>query len=166
MRLASPEAATRRAARRLLSAARDDRGSISVEYALWMSLFAAVFTLVADLTSIFTANSAMWHAGHDAARRLSVSEMTVEEVRAHVRDSLGPRFGETVRVDAWATDPVVVEIAVPFAEATVFGMVPGLDSGELVTRLVMRDEIAAIEQIRAAAEQAAGEDLLASGAGG
>jgi Flp pilus assembly protein TadG len=153
----------RRPRRNRRSILRDSRGSISVEYVLWTSLFGFVFTVIADLTSVFVANTAMWHVGHDAARRLSVAEMTVEEAERYVRDALAPRFGDSVAVTARAGDPVSIDITAPFAEVVVFGMTPGLTTGDLNARLVMRDEIAAVEQIRQAAEDEAAEADLALG---
>jgi len=161
MRTFSPR---RRPARRNLRAfAHGTRGSISVEYALWTTMFGVAFTLIADLTSVFTANTEMWHVGQDAARRLSVAEMGVQEAESFVRGALAPRFGDTVEVTARSSDPITVEISAPFSEVTVFGMAPGLDAGRLNARLVIRDEVAAMEAIRAAAEAEA--DLaLADGA--
>jgi len=95
MRTFSPR---RRPARRNLRAfAHGTRGSISVEYALWTTMFGVAFTLIADLTSVFTANTEMWHVGQDAARRLSVAEMGVQEAESFVRDALAPRFGPSRR---------------------------------------------------------------------
>lgn len=136
----------------LRSFARETRGSISVEYVLWSAMFGVAFTLIADLTSVFTANTEMWHVGQDAARRLSVAEMSVQEAEGFVRAALAPRFGDTVEVTALSGDPITLEISAPFSEVTVFGMAPGLDAGRLHARLVIRDEIAAMEAIRAAAE--------------
>lgn len=133
----------------------DDGGSVSVAYVLWSTLFVAIFTVVADLSSLFVVNTEMWHVAHDAARRLSVADMTASEAEAFVRLTMLDTTGTSVNVTATTGEMVVVEITAPYEAATIFGVYEGIDVGTLEARAVMRDEVAAMAELSAGEEQLA-----------
>ena len=135
--------------------ARDERGSVSAAYVLWTGFFVTLFSVMADVTFLFMSNSEMWHVAHDAARRLSLGDMTATQTEDFVRSALANMADGSVEVMAYhSADAVEVAIAVPY---------DALDSGALSARVIMRDEVAAITLIEGGLAQAAGSGAFGDG---
>jgi hypothetical protein len=144
--------------------ARDERGSVSAAYVLWTGFFVTLFSVMADVTFLFMSNSEMWHVAHDAARRLSLGDMTATQTEDFVRSALANMADGSVEVMAYqSADAVEVAIAVPYDAVTVFGIYDALDSGALSARVIMRDEVAAITLIEGGLAQAAGSGAFGDG---
>lgn len=143
---------------------RDDDGSVSIAYVLWFGLFASIFTVMADVTFLFMANSEMWHVAHDAARRLSVADMSELETEAYARAAIADFFGDSATVVARQTgDAVEISITAPYEAVTVFGIYDRLDSGTLSARVLMRNEVAAIAMIEGGISQSVDVGAMVDG---
>lgn len=118
-----------------------------MEYVVWYGLFGAFLSFVADTSMLFIANAQMWHVAQDTARRISVASVTATEAEFQAAYRISPAFRDGVQVVATTGDTISVEISVPVASATVFGALPGLNSGTLTARVVIRDEVAALTRI-------------------
>ena len=103
-----------RVARRL---ARDERGGVSIAYILWTGMFATALTVVADLSHVFMVNAEMWHLAHDAARRISVADMTADEAEVYIRWQLSDSVRDAAVIRAAGGTDVEVEITLEFMTA-------------------------------------------------
>ena len=131
---------------------RDDRGGVTVSYVLWTAFYVSLFTFVADVTFLLRSNAEMWHVAHDTARRLSVADLSAQEVEAFARDALRDTVGDSLTVTVETGEMIQVTRTAPYGAATIFGAYDRFDSGDMSARAVMRDEIAAMAEIEAGPE--------------
>ncbi len=130
---------TRPGGGRLSRFLRDETGSATVEFVLWVPLFGFLLALIADCTMVFMANARMWDVARDTTRRMALRIITPEEAEDLVRSRL-EADGRTVSVTAEDGNEVVVSIAMPIEEVNVFGPLSGLLPGDLTARVVMLRE--------------------------
>jgi Flp pilus assembly pilin Flp len=88
----------------------DERGAVSVEFAIWMPLLASLIVLIADVSSAFTTQALMWRSASEVARGLATGRLSPEEVTQASGFALGapPSFDN----DGFVT----VELIRPFAD--------------------------------------------------
>lgn len=92
---------------RIMRAARafrkDTKGTVSVEFALWMPVFMLFILFTADVSLAFTRQSNHQDISHDAARILSRHGMSTAEAILYVKNKA--RFsGYTPKVEVQVTD--------------------------------------------------------------
>lgn len=58
---------------------RDERGSQSIEFVLWVPVFVALLTIVIDATTLYDTHSEMWNVARDTARRMVTGLITSEQ---------------------------------------------------------------------------------------
>lgn len=100
----------------------DQSGSLSIEFVLWLPLFAFLLVLAGDSTMAFMNQSKMWQVSRETARivsRYGMDELTAEAYAA----KLGT-LGETVpTVDvSFAMAEVTVEMTMPLNAMAPFGL--------------------------------------------
>ena len=119
----------------------DTRGSMSVEFAIWVPFMVFILVIVADTSFMFLGQNQMWAAARDAARRMISAGDTPQYVETLTRDRLR-KDGLDYQVDA-TNDPnssyVSVVITVPVSGIMPFGLFHRALLGEnVVARVVMR----------------------------
>jgi Flp pilus assembly protein TadG len=65
---------------------RQEGGSITVEFSLWVPLLLAVLFLGINASLLFSAQSNFWNISRDTARVVSRHAMSAEEAEAYARD--------------------------------------------------------------------------------
>ena len=89
---------------------REEKGTASIEFAIWVPTVAAILLLVTDLALCLFAYMQMSDVARDTARRVSVGDMTLAEGKAHV-DSRLPNYGVfQVSVTEVGTSDIAVAI--------------------------------------------------------
>ena len=129
-----------RAMVRLRRGGRDERGSATVEFVLWLPFFFTLLAGIADLSFIFTTNASMWDVARDTARRLALHQVTVAEAESFARGAVALGDPSNYVVSVLDGDDVVVEISTTVAEASVFGVYAALMPGDLIARVTMMRE--------------------------
>lgn len=68
---------------------RCERGSLTVEFVIWMTVvFVPLLALTADVSKLFLAKADMWNVARDTARRMSTGEVTVATAPAYAQNEL------------------------------------------------------------------------------
>lgn len=118
----------------------DDTGWITIEFVTWMPVFAAMISFVVDSSFVFMTNSSMWDSARDAARRVAVHNLTVEEAEQYVRSNLFTT-SQNFTIQATETpDEIVVTVVTPINDATALQLYSNLLQGDLVARVTMLKE--------------------------
>ena len=68
--------------------AKDEKGSATIEFALWVPLFAVLLMLASDASFMFLTMTRMEDAARDAARRVSMGQLNTASVGTYVVSTL------------------------------------------------------------------------------
>ncbi len=117
----------------------DDGALASMEFVLWVPVFFFVLVIVTDASILFLTHTEMWNAARDTARRVSVGAMTAAEAPARATRKL-KLANRQYRVAVSDANPVIVEISVGVADASVFGFFTRVLGRRLVARVEMLKE--------------------------
>lgn len=124
---------------------RDEKGSVTIEFILWIPVIVALLALVIDVTTIYITHTEMWNVARDTARRMAKGDLTPAEAEAYAADAMGLRdLPYTVDAGHDTTNDVVqVVIRLRLEETTIIGSwmftAPmTLLGGDMVARVVMR----------------------------
>jgi len=130
---------------------RGSRGSISVEFVVWMPVFLIVLAMMADGATIFIRQANMWSAARDAARGMATGQLTSCSTSTPATGAttdaesyaLGQLMfgGRNYKVSCWfaqqtttekscatgnsttnATNNDIVQICIPIQNAGIFGV--------------------------------------------
>jgi Flp pilus assembly protein TadG len=87
---------------------RDEMGAVTIEFVLWVPIFASLLVFVTDASIIYMTHSEMWNVARDTSRRMSTEKITtVNEVRDYAAAPLflsereyviDPSFGSDMNV--------------------------------------------------------------------
>ncbi|MFT6773041.1 MAG: Flp pilus assembly protein TadG [Paracoccaceae bacterium] len=123
-----------------LAALRNDRGTATLEFVLWLPVFVTIIALVTDLSFIYTTNANMWDAARDTARRMAVRQLDVPAAELFARNAIVVGSPENFTVIASDGDDVVVEITSSASDASVFGVLTAVMPITLSARVTMMRE--------------------------
>ena len=102
---------------------RDDRGTATIEFVLWVPVVVFVLLAVVDATVLYLHHTEMWNVSRDVARRISVGEITESEAVDAIKESLF-LYSDSYYVQT--SNPknldVHIYIQTPVSEASVFGI--------------------------------------------
>lgn len=119
----------------------DEHGSATIEFVLWLPVFAVVLVAAIDAAVLYLQHSEMWNVSRDVARRLAVSDITEDEVADYVADELflfSPAYSVAIS-DPTSLDVEIV-IRTRVADASVFGFFEPLLDKYLTAAVIMRRE--------------------------
>ena len=119
--------------------ATDNKGAAMVEFALVLPFLMLFLGGIIQLGSLFFVQLQMSVVAQDAARRLSVSELTTDEAEAYAVGQL-PKWAKGYLIDATEVDDdVSVVISIPMSEAMIITFSHTF-SGKLEAQAVLRKE--------------------------
>ena len=133
---------------------RDERGSYTIEFCLWIPVFLFFLAATIDASMLYLTHNAMWNAARDTARRVTTGELPTEQSAKDYlatqvtvyRDEMNPP--RVVKND----EEVTVSVSVPIREVSPFGIFgwtnywygyqgkADFNSGDLVATVAMRVE--------------------------
>jgi len=117
-----------------------ERGSISVEYTIWLAVMVAILMLAADASMLLSTQSEMYDVARDVARQLALGVIENDDVDAILQLRWPDNNAYTWDRPAFLRDDyVVVEISIPFKDVVIFGDSFASD-GALQARVVMAME--------------------------
>ena len=135
--------------RGVLTFLRDDRGSQSIEFVLWLPIIGALLVIISYASILYTTQTEMWNVARDTARRMTTGVLEVgapAEDYAQSQLKLYEIFGAGYDVTA-TEDPVTSTITVVITLAVTDGSFDAgffgafsLVGGTLAARVVMRAE--------------------------
>jgi Flp pilus assembly protein TadG len=140
--------------RGILTFLRDDRGSQTIEFVLWLPIIGALLVIISYASILYTTHTEMWNVARDTARRMTTGLFDVDKVLdeaaaeeyAQSQLKLYEFFGSGYEVVA-TEDPeqetmtVVITLGVSDSsfDAGFFGAF-ALVGGTMAARVVMRAE--------------------------
>lgn len=127
------------AVRSALAFWRCDRGAISIEYLIWVPIFAVCLTLAVDLSITLYGYSKMWDVAREAGRRTATGEMTTVEALNYAQNTLGGLGTYQVTIDD--TDDFEISVTIIGREMSPFyGAFDVFSIGDMQTIYRIRKE--------------------------
>jgi Flp pilus assembly protein TadG len=112
-----------------------DEGSVTIEFVLWLPLFALLLLLAADATLAFMRQSQMWQVSRETARVVSRYGMDEETAEAFAASAAG-MGAATPDVDVTLADSfVTVDMAAPLRAMAPFGILRFVGGEEISVRV-------------------------------
>lgn len=104
---------------------RDERGSFTIEFVLWVPLFAFLLMLAVDASTVYMALTRMENAARDAVRQVSIGRLKSDAVETYVAGGLdaGPY---NVSLDCSTAGIACVSISRPVASIVTFDVLASL----------------------------------------
>ncbi len=119
----------------------DERGSATMEFVLWVPVFALILIVLVDATFVYLSFTQMLNASRDAARRASLGELSCTSYACSLdtfQANNYPNYPSMI-LDR-DTNSVTVTTAKPFNEILAFTIFSGLLEDNLTTSVTMRVE--------------------------
>ena len=114
---------------------RDDSGSVTIEFVLWLPLALFLVMMAVDTTFAFLGMTNMWQVSRETARvmsRYGMDDATAEATAA----SAGTFLGYTPSVSvSYSSGDVLVAMSMPAGALTPFGML-GFTGSQNITTIV------------------------------
>jgi hypothetical protein len=109
--------------RRFSEFLKDDSGSETVQFVVFIPLFASMLVIMTDASFLYLNHSEIWNVARDTARRMAAGQLTGEQEAVDYASSQMTMFDNQYHVSA-SYDPdstMVIQISVPIADAMIFG---------------------------------------------
>ncbi len=129
--------------RKALRKRKDERGSVTVEFVLWVPVFMVIIALTVDVSSMFLRQSNMWQVARDTVRQISLRQRRTESSAIDYAVAHATYSGDvpTVIVEINTEQEFArVEIRVPIRTVGVFGVLNIGGSNDLVATVTQRLE--------------------------
>jgi Flp pilus assembly protein TadG len=132
--------------RGILTFLRDERGSQTIEFVLWLPIIGALLVVISYASILYMTHTEMWNVARDTARRLTVRTLLPADAEVYARSQLklydvfGTDYQIVATEDAAAsTMTVVITLGVADGsfDAGFFGAF-SLVGGTMAARVVMR----------------------------
>ena len=128
--------------RRLVSQfLRDERGSATIEFVLWVPIFVVILVAATDATILYLHHTEMWNVSRDVARRVAVGDMTEAEAVNVVQNEMY-LYSRAYTVST--SDPTELDVKIMIrtsvADASVFGFFKPVLGRYLTAMVTMRRE--------------------------
>ena len=120
---------------------RDERGSATIEFVLWVPIFVIILVATTDATILYLHHTEMWNVSRDVARRVAVGDMTEAGAAAVVQNEMYLYSDAyTVAVSNPAALDVTISIQTAVSDASVFGFFGPVMDRYLTATVTMRRE--------------------------
>ena len=128
--------------RRLVSQfLRDERGSATIEFVLWVPIFVVILVAATDATILYLHHTEMWNVSRDVARRVAVGDMTEADAVTVVQNEMYLYSrAYTVSTSNPTELDVKIMIRTSVADASVFGFFKPVLGRYLTAMVTMRRE--------------------------
>ena len=129
---------------------RDDSGSQSIEFVLWLPIIGALLVIISYASILYTTHTEMWNVARDTARRMTTGVLEVgvpaedyAQTQLHLYEFFGSGYDVTATEDTVAETMTVV-ITLGVTDGSYDGGFPelflSLVGGTMSARVVMRAE--------------------------
>ena len=111
---------------------KDSEGSVTVEFVMWVPVFALILLLVVDASVVFMTQSNYWSVSRDTARLVARHAMTADAAETYaVNNALWRNVSPTVAVNI-DNATVTVTVGAPSSRIAPFGVL-GFAVGSMVS---------------------------------
>ncbi|MEL6265043.1 MAG: TadE/TadG family type IV pilus assembly protein [Pseudomonadota bacterium] len=120
---------------------RDQRGSVSLEYMVWMPVFCLLLLTIVEVSLVLFSHARMWDVARDYGRRVAVGQIEPAAAATSARQSLTGLMTYTVDIDD-TTQPGQIVVNIAATNPDIFFGVYALFSPRdgLQTTYTIRDE--------------------------
>ena len=120
---------------------RDERGSATIEFVLWVPVFVVILVAATDATVLYLHHTEMWNVSRDVARRVAVGDLSETDAVAVVQNEMFLYSrAYTVSTSNPAELDVQIMIQTSIADASVFGFFEPILGRYLTAMVTMRRE--------------------------
>jgi len=120
---------------------RDERGSATIEFVLWVPIFVVILVAATDATILYLHHTEMWNVSRDVARRVAVGDMTEADAVTVVQNEMYLYSrAYTVSTSNPTELDVKIMIRTSVADASVFGFFKPVLGRYLTAMVTMRRE--------------------------
>ena len=120
---------------------RDEHGSATIEFVLWVPIFVVILVAATDATILYLHHTEMWNVSRDVARRVAVGDITEADAVNVVQNEM---FLYSRAYTVATSDPadldVKIMIRTSVADASVFGFFEPVLDRYLTAMVTMRRE--------------------------
>ena len=120
---------------------RDERGSATIEFVLWVPVFVVLLVAATDATILYLHHTEMWNVSRDVARRVAVGDMTESEAANVVQNEM---FLYSRAYTVATSDPTSLDVQIVIqtliSDASVFGFFKPVLGRYLTASVTMRRE--------------------------
>ena len=117
----------------------DERGSVTIEFVLWVPLFSLLLMVASDASFMYLTMTRMENAARDAARQVSIGRLATDSVGTYVATGLddGPY---SVSAECSTTDYACIRITRTVDSIVTFGVLSSLIGTSVGAETKMRLE--------------------------
>jgi Flp pilus assembly protein TadG len=120
---------------------RDEHGSVTIEFVLWVPVFAVILVAATDATILYLNHTEMWNVSRDIARRVAAGDIAESDAAAAVGEEMFLYSNAFTVATSAASDPdVVILIQTQISDASVFGFFQPVLGRYLTASVTMRRE--------------------------
>lgn len=120
---------------------RDEHGSATIEFVLWVPVFVILLVATTDATILYLHHTEMWNVSRDVARRVAVGDLTEADAATVVQNEM---FLYSSAYTVATSDPselnVQIMIQTSIGDASVFGFFKPVLGRYLTASVIMRRE--------------------------
>ena len=120
---------------------RDERGSVTIEFVLWVPVMAVILVAATDATVLYLHHTEMWNVSRDVARRVAVGDMSEADAATVVQNEM---FLYSRAYTVATSDPTDLDVRImiqtSIADASVFGFFKPVMGRYLTAMVTMRRE--------------------------
>ena len=120
---------------------RDEHGSATIEFVLWVPIFVVILVAATDATILYLHHTEMWNVSRDVARRVAVGDITEADAAAVVQNEM---FLYSRAYTVATSDPADLDVRIMIrtsvADASVFGFFKPVLGRNLTAMVTMRRE--------------------------
>ena len=120
---------------------RDERGSATIEFVLWVPVFVIILVAATDATVLYLHHTEMWNVSRDVARRVAGNDLSEAAAAATMQNEMFLYSSEYTVATSNPTDlDVQIVIQTSVAGASVFGFFKPVMDRYLIAMVTMRRE--------------------------
>ena len=120
---------------------RDEHGSATIEFVLWVPVFVILLIAAIDATVLYLHHTEMWNVSRDIARRVAGNDLSEADAAATLQNEMSLYGSEYTVVTSNPTDlDVQIVIQTSVADASVFGFFEPVMDRYLTAMVTMRRE--------------------------
>ncbi len=117
----------------------DEHAAVTIEFVAVFPLFVFLTFVFIDASILYLTRTEMFEISRDAARRISVGAISVDDVSGYVNDQL-LLAGRTYTLASYSGSLVIIEMSVSVADASLFGIFTPVLGRTMGVRVVMLRE--------------------------
>jgi Flp pilus assembly protein TadG len=120
---------------------RDEHGSATIEFVLWVPVFVALLVATVDATILYLHHTEMWNVSRDVARRVAVGDISEADAANTIQNELF-LYSDAYTVATSNPSQLDVEITIQTSilDASVFGFFRPVLGRYLTAHVTMRRE--------------------------